>query len=254
MRANAMKAALARGETASGVSMMFSSPQLVEIVARLGFDWVLLDCEHGAISMESLEIMTMAAEAAGITAIARPRSNTPGAIMEVLERGVMGVQVPHVNTVEQARAVVEAVKFAPLGHRGLAARTRPSGYGIGISLEEHARQSNEQTLICIQIEEQEALENLDALLEVSGIDVYFLGPSDISQSLGHPGQLQHPDVKGAMDAALATITRRGRTAGSAGSADRWDHFRERGATYLYTHLPAILAAGAAEFFGASADV
>jgi 4-hydroxy-2-oxoheptanedioate aldolase len=252
MRANAMKAALARGETASGVSMMFSSPQLVEIVARLGFDWVLLDCEHGAISVESLEIMTMAAEAAGISAIARPRSRSPEAIMEVLERGVHGIQVPHVNTAEQARSVVEAAKFAPHGSRGLAARTRPAGYGIGMPLEEYSRLSNEETLICIQLEEEEALGNLDSILEVSGIDVFFLGPSDISQSLGLPGQAEHPEVRGAIDAALAAITDRGRIAGSAGSARSWDRYRQQGATYLYTHLPTILAAGAEEFFGASA--
>jgi 4-hydroxy-2-oxoheptanedioate aldolase len=252
MRTNVMKAALARGEIAAGVSLMFASPQLVEIVARLGFNWVLLDCEHGAISVESLEVMTMAAEASGISAVARPRSSSREAILEVLERGVHGIQVPHVNTPEQARAVVEATKFAPEGSRGLAARTRPAGYGIGITLEEYSRLSNDETLICVQLEEEEALENLDDIVEVGGIDVFFLGPSDISQSLGLPGQAEHPDVRGAVDAAIATIVRGGRIAGSAGSAPSWDRYRQQGATYLYTHLPTILAAGAEEFLGASA--
>jgi 4-hydroxy-2-oxoheptanedioate aldolase len=252
MRANQIKAKLVRGEPALGVSIMFASPQLVEIVGRLGFDWVLLDCEHGTISVESLELMTMAAEATGITAIARPRTSSPDAILEVLERGVMGVQVPHVNTAEQARAIVEAVKYHPLGRRGLAARTRPAGYGIEISLDDHARRSNEETLICVQIEEKEALDNLEDILDVQGVDVFFLGPSDLSQSLGHPGRADHPDVRGAMHRAFSTIIGRGKSAGSAGSAKRWHEYREHGATYLYTHLPTILAGGARDFLDATA--
>jgi 2-keto-3-deoxy-L-rhamnonate aldolase RhmA len=252
MRANRMKAKLVRGEPAIGVSIMFASPQLVEIVGRLGFDWVLLDCEHGTISVESLESMTMAAEASGITAIARPRTGGPDAILEVLERGVMGVQVPHVNTAEQARAIVEAVKYHPLGRRGLAARTRPAGYGIGISLDDYARRANEETLVCIQIEEREALDNLADILEVPGVDVFFLGPSDLSQSLGYPGRGDHPDVRGAMQRAFSMITEHGKAAGSAGSAKRWHEYREQGATYLYTHLPTILAAGARAFLDSAA--
>ena len=252
MRRNRMKAKLAGGEPVLGVSFMFPCVQLVEIVGRLGFDWVLLDREHGTLSIESLELMTIAAEAAGITAIARPRNSSPDAILEVLERGVLGVQVPHVNTVEQARQVVEAVKYHPIGRRGLAARTRPAGYGIGISMEEYIRRSNEETLICIQIEQQEGLSNLKSLLQVDGVDVFFLGPSDLSQSLGHPGVSDHPEVREAMSAAFATISRSGKIAGSAGNASRIELYREHGASYLYTHLPTILAAGSQEFLDATA--
>src|SRR5690606_15800444 len=121
------------------------------------------------------------------------------------ERGVRGVQVPHVSSAAQAREVVEAVRFHPQGRRGLAARTRPAGYGIGVSLDEYVREANRDTLICIQIEDLEGLRNLDELLSVDGVDVFFLGPSDLSQSLGHPGEVDHPEVRDAMDEAFARI-------------------------------------------------
>lgn len=240
---NRLKAKLRRGEPATGVSVMIPSPQIVEMIGRLGFDWVLLDCEHGTISLETLELMTMAAEVAGITAIARPRHRGAGAVLEVLERGAAGVQVPHVITPDQARDVVDAVKYHPLGRRGLAARTRPAGYGLGPSLADYTRAANEETLICIQVEDREALSHLDALVEVEGVDVIFLGPSDLSQSLGHPGERDHPDVRRAMSDAFTMITRSGRTAGSAGDVQRWQEYRREGVTYFYTHLPTILTAG-----------
>lgn len=246
MRPNRLKARLTRGEVAPGLSLMLPSPQLVTVVGRLGFEWVLLDCEHGSISRESVELMTLAAEASGVTAIARPRDGSAGAILEVLECGVMGVQVPHVNTAAAAREVVAAVKYHPLGRRGLAAHTRPAGYGIGVSLDQYAERSNAETLVCIQIEEREALDNLPEMLEVEGIDVFFLGPSDLSQSLGRPGDADHPEVREAMARAFEAVTRAGKIAGSAGDADRWRLYREQGATYLYTHLPTVLAAGSSE--------
>lgn len=247
MRKNELKARLRRGEPAIGVSIMIPSPQIVEMVGRIGFDWVLLDCEHGTISIESLETMTMAAEASGITAVARPGSIDPGDLLEVLERGVAGVQVPHVGSAAQARQVVEAVKYHPQGKRGLAARTRPAAYGLGVSLDEYTRAANDETLVCIQLESASALREIDEMLDVDGVDVFFLGPSDLSQSLGHPGSTDHAEVREAMRQAFATITSRGRIAGSAGTAASCRTYREQGATYLYTHLPGLLEAGAAEF-------
>src|SRR5262245_66614711 len=95
---NAMKDKIHRGEVALGVSLMFPAPQLIEILAYAGFDWALIDCEHGSIGPADIELMSMAADAAGITAIARPRSNAAADIQLVLDRGVSGVQIPHINT------------------------------------------------------------------------------------------------------------------------------------------------------------
>src|ERR1700681_4509045 len=125
MRPNRMKALMLSGRPALGCSVMFPGPQLVEMLGHAGFDWVLLDCEHGSLSLADVELMAMAADAVGITAIARPRTNSNADIQSVMDRGVMGVQVPHINTADDARRAVSAVKFGPGAARGLAAGTRP---------------------------------------------------------------------------------------------------------------------------------
>ena len=248
---NRMKEKLLSGRPAVGVSVMFPSPQLVEMLGHLGFDWVLLDCEHGSLSPDGVEVMVMAAEAAGITPIARPAINTPEAIMQVLDRGAMGVQVPHVNTAAEARRTVEAVKFHPLGARGLAAGTRPARYGLGRSTAAYIQEANRETLVCVQLEEQVALDNLSEILGVDGVDVLFVGPSDLSQSLGFPGQSDVPKVREAMERAFAAIIDAGKVAGTTGDAEAIRRFRRQGVRYLYTHVPRLLAAGSRQFLSGS---
>jgi 4-hydroxy-2-oxoheptanedioate aldolase len=245
---NKIKEKLRAGEPAFGVSVMIPSPQIVELVGRLGFDWVLIDCEHGAISSESVELMVMAAEAAGITPIARPWTNSPEAILQMMERGVLGVQVPHINTVAEARAVVEAVKFHPLGKRGLAAGTRPANYGLDLSMANYVAEANRETLVCIQLEEAEALANLAEIVQVEGVDVFFIGPSDLSQSLGYPGQANVPVVQGAMDEAFAAIVVAQKIAGSAGNTQATIKYLSKGVRYLYTHLTTLLDNASSKFF------
>jgi len=244
---NRMKGKLLVGKPAFGVSVMFPSPQVVEMVGRLGFDWVLIDCEHGGISPESVELMAMAAESSGITAIARPPINSPEAILQVMDRGVLGVQVPHVNTAADAQRAVEAVKFHPLGTRGLAARTRPARYGFGLSKADYVEEANRETLVCIQLEEAEALRNLDEILAVEGVDVFFVGPSDLSQSMGYPGRPDVPEVRMAMDRAFAATVAAGKAPGSAGSTEAILSYLSRDVLYLYTHLPTLLSCASVEF-------
>lgn len=148
---NKMKEQLRNGRPAFGVSVMIPSPQVVEMIGRLGFDWVLLDCEHGTIALESLELMIIAAEASGLTPIVRPETKNPDVILRVMDRGAMGVQVPHINTAADARRVVESVKYYPAGQRGLAAGTRPSNYGFGVSLADYVQEANRETLVCVQL-------------------------------------------------------------------------------------------------------
>src|ERR1700752_4319669 len=138
-RINRMKAKLTAGEPGFGASVMIPSPQIVEMLGAVGFDWVLLDCEHGTLTLESVELMAMAAEASGLTAIARPATKSADHILQVLDRGVMGVQVPPVNTLDDARAVVSAVKYHPAGRRGLAAGTRSANYDAHGTLADYVR-------------------------------------------------------------------------------------------------------------------
>jgi len=251
MKKNHMKEKLRAGEPAFGVSVMIPSPQIVEMIGAAGFDWVLLDCEHGTLTLESVELMAMAAEACGITAIARPVTRSPEHILQVLDRGVMGVQVPHVNTAEDARKVVAAVKYHPLGSRGLAAGTRAAVYDSHGTLAEYVKAANDATLIAIQIEEEAAVRNLDALLKVDDIDVYFVGPSDLSQSMGHPGNPKAPAVAQAIDASFRRTVAAGRTPGTPATAENVREVLDKGVRYIYTHLPRLLAGSAKAYFKAA---
>lgn len=246
-----MKAKLSVGQAVFGVSIMIPSPQVVEMVAGLGFDWVLIDCEHGTISLETVELLAMVAEAGGITAIARPQSNHPDDIRMVMDRGVMGVQVPHVCTADDARKAVEAVKFHPLGKRGLAADTRPAGYGLGGSMDRFVQDSNRETLVCVQLEDAAAVDNIEEILGVEGVDVFFVGPSDLSQSLGYPGNPKAAPVQDAIDTLFHKIMAAGKIAGTPAATAGIRAVLERGIRYTYTHLPKLLGAGAAEFFKAA---
>jgi len=250
MRTNPMKARLAAGEPVLGCSVMIPSPQVVEMLGLLGFDWVLIDCEHGTVSLESVELMALAAEAAGVVPIARPPSNSPGDIVRLMDRGVMGVQVPHVTDAASARAAVAAVKFAPEGERGLAAGTRPAAYGFAGTMAEECARANAETLVCVQIEDAEAVANAAEIVAVEDIDVFFIGPSDLSQSLGHPGEHDHPEVRAAIEATLERILAAGRTPGAPASTTSLPGLIERGVRYLYTHLPRLLAGPAREFLAA----
>lgn len=244
---NVLKRKLLAGQPAYGVSVMIPSPQAVEMLGRLGFDWVLIDCEHGSIGLETVEAMVMAAEASGITPIVRPATASPEAIAQVMDRGALGVQAPHINSASDARRVVQAVKFHPLGQRSLAVGTRAGNYGYGLSRADYVAEANRETLVCVQWEDAEALCHMDEMLCVEGVDVCFIGPSDLSQSLGYPGQPEAPPVRQAITEALERIRAAGRIAGSAGGAAALRTYRAQGALYLYTHLTTLLAEGAARF-------
>lgn len=251
MKTNRMKQKLLAGEPVFGMSMMIPSPQVVEMAAGLGFDWVLLDCEHGTLSLESVELLCIAADAHGITPIARPAVNAPEAIAPLLDRGAMGVQVPHVNSGEDARRAVEAVKFYPQGKRGMAAGTRPSQYGLSGSAAAYAEQANRQTLVCVQLEDFEAIQNADEILSVGGVDVFFIGPSDLSQSMGFIGRPDAPEVKAAIAQTLEKIIAAGKISGTPGTTRSVATIREQGVLYIYTHLPVLLASAAEGFFAAA---
>ena len=244
---NPMKRKLLAGQPAFGVSVMFPSPHVVDIIGRLGFDWVLIDCEHGSISHESVELMVLAAEAAGITPIARPPVNSFEAIGQLMDRGVMGVQVPHVNTAADARRAVAAVKYHPLGDRSLAAGVRSSSYGFGLSMSEYAEASNRETLVCVQLEEGEAVKNVEEIMAVEGVDVFFVGPSDLSQSLGYPGRPDTPEVREAMEHVFSSVRAAKKISGSAGNANATLRYLDQGVVYLYTHLTTLLGSASQAF-------
>jgi 4-hydroxy-2-oxoheptanedioate aldolase len=240
---NTLKAKLELGKPSTIVAPYATSAGLVELLGHMGFDGVFLDGEHGPASWEDLEHMVRAAEVAGYTPIVRVQEGDPATITRALDRGAGGVQVPHVNTAGQAEAVVQHAKYAPLGHRGW------SGWrGVwDVDPHEYARMANGQTLVAIMLEEVEALDNLDEILRVENVDVFFVAPGDLAQSMGLPGQTNHPTVSAAIDDALRRIRAAGRTAGALTTPATLDHYLEMGVLYLYVGLDALLRPAAAEF-------
>ncbi len=251
MHRNSMKQKLLSGSPAFGVSIMIPSPQLVEMVGKLRFDWVLIDCEHGTINPETVETLAMAATSVGLTPIARPRTKDPADIQQVMDRGVMGVQVPHVITADDARAVVNAVKYHPIGTRGLAAGTRPAGYGFGITQSEYIEQANRESLVCVQFEDKEALDHVDEVLAVDHINVFFVGPSDLSQSMGHPGQYDEPSVAAAIQSTFEKTLAAGKIAGTTANIDKVKATLTRGVLYMYTHVPKLIGAAVEDYWAAT---
>lgn len=244
---NTMKEKLLEGKAVLGVSIMIPSAQLVEMAGELGFDWVLIDCEHGSINLETVEYMVMAAEASNITPIIRSQKNDPELIAQYMDRGVMGIQAPHVRSAAEAQEIVNAVKYYPIGNRSLAVGTRSANYGFGINLTDYSQRANQDLLVCVQIEDKAAVDNLDSIAKVEGIDVLFIGPSDLSQSLGHPGDAGHPVVKKVMDDAFSKIIESGKIAGTAGNLEITPRRLEQGVKYYYTHLTTLLSYSSSAF-------
>src|SRR5262249_60587276 len=140
-------------------------------------------------------------------------ANTPAIIAPSLAGGAWGVQVPHVNTAAEARAAVDAVKYGPEGHRGIFSGGRPAGYGFAGTTADYAREANRQTLVCLMLEEVEAIENLPDLVKVPGVDVYFIGSGGLSQSMGYTRQQAHPEGERGMERGVPTIGGAGRVGG-----------------------------------------
>jgi 4-hydroxy-2-oxoheptanedioate aldolase len=213
MRTNTLKQKLREGKPAFGVMITFPSAPIVEMLGYLGFDWVLIDNEHGSIGVDTAEDMIRAGELTGIAPIVRPVANRPEVIAPFLDRGAWGVQVPHVNTRAEAEAAVAACKYYPEGTRGIYSRGRPAEYGIGTATPEYVKAANANTLVCLMLEEVEAIRNIDEIVTVKGIDVLFIGSGDLSQSMGYPGQQTHPEVQALMEDGVKRIRAAGVVAG-----------------------------------------
>ena len=240
MRENTLKQKLAAGKAVFGVMITFPSSPVVEMLGQLGFDWVLLDNEHGNITVDNVEDLVRAADLTGIAPIVRPVGNRPEIIAPFLDRGAWGVQVPHVNTAGEAMATVDAVKYYPLGHRGIFSRSRPADYGFTGSTQDYVTQANDNTLVCLMLEEVEAIDNLGELVRVDGVDVYFIGSGDLSQSMGYPGQQTHPEVQEQMEKGVKIICDAGRIAGVSCPDNLVPKFLGLGVQYFHSNVGTLL--------------
>lgn len=205
-----LRTRIRNGENLLGAFVMVPSPAVVEMLGYAGFDFAIIDSEHGASSVESIENQIRAAEASGIPAIVRTVGMTAGEVLRILDAGAQGVVVPHVKTEAEARALVAAAHYAPRGIRGMATTARAGRHGM-TSVADHIANSVERTLVIPQIEDAEALANVRAIAALDGIDALFIGPADLSMSLGQPGNPAHPEVVKAIDGVVSDIKSAGRT-------------------------------------------
>lgn len=190
-----LKKRLKKGETLLGTLLSLPSPEIAEIMSMVGFDWLFVDLEHGPHGFMELQRMLQAMKSE-CSALVRVPEVSESNIKKVLDIGAEGIIVPKVNTAEEARQIVAYAKYPTRGVRGVGA-ARAHGYGL--SFKEYVEKANEETLVVIQIEHFEGVNNINEIVEVEGVDVIFIGPYDLSASFGVAGQVEHPLVKVAID-------------------------------------------------------
>ncbi len=241
---NAFKDRLNRGETLAGAFVNIFSPELIELCGLLGLDFVILDGEHTSLTPETAVGLYRAVEVRDLPCVTRIGVNHPQVLQQYLESGALSVLIPLVNTREDAECAVEAVKYPPLGKRGLAA-SRISDWGLAPGgLAEHVRRSNEETLLAVQVETKTAVRNLGEILTVEGVDVVFFGPSDLSASLGLPGQPQHPRVVSLIEELSRKALQAGKVVGTiARTPEQVRFWKERGFRWLCTGITQLLTQG-----------
>ena len=199
MQENRVKRIMNAGGLALGTHVGgIADPQIVEIIGLAGFDAAFIDMEHTSYDLRDVQLAVMAAERVGITSIVRTPGFDPAQILRLLDMGVQGVQVPHVSTPDTARQAVAAVRYPPHGERGMAAGSRAAEYGR-VALLDHMAQSNREILLACMIEDMEAVERIDEIAAVEGVDLLAVGPSDLSRSLGVSGHPDHPRLVAAID-------------------------------------------------------
>lgn len=209
-RGRSLRLRLRRGEVVFGPFMKLASPQIVEIAGYAGFDFVILDTEHGPLSFETVENLVRAAQGVGIAPLVRVYENSPSLISRSLDVGAQGVLVPRISSKEEATGLARAARFAPEGERGVCCYVRAARFS---DTDEHTYfdNANRNTVVIAMIEGKEGIVNLDEIISVPGLDVIFIGPYDLSQSLGMPGQVTSPEVTSEMQ----RVVQKARAAGLA---------------------------------------
>jgi len=208
-----------------GSWLQIGSPVTAEIMANAGFDWLVVDLEHSVIELAQMQMAFQVLASRGVTALARLSANDPIQAKRVMDAGAAGVVVPNVNCADDARLAVAAVKYPPLGSRGVGL-ARAQKYGA--DFQGYFKTANGSTIVIAQIEHRLAVENIEAILKVEGIDAFIIGPYDISASYGVAGQFDHTLVKKAISRVKSAVIK---------------HKKSLGMHVVYPDLPRLKRAG-----------
>jgi len=251
MNTNTTKQKLNDGQTVYGAFFRTPDTSLVELQGYLGWDFLVLDGEHGTLQPRDIEDQCRACELRGMTPIARATTNEQSIILRFMDTGVQGALIPFVNTAADAERAVRSIKYQPRGQRGLAG-IRAADFGRTGSLGDYVKKANAETLVVAQIETAQGIENLDEIVKVDDVDVIFIGPNDLANSLGHPGDIPHPDVQAAMDKIAKTTLAAGKVLGlmiyNSEGARQW---RDKGARFITVPFESVMTAAMTKFLDES---
>lgn len=199
-KAASLKQRLADNELTIGSWVTLGHPSIAEIMASAGFDWLVIDAEHSAIELSEIQLLIQAMDGQDCPAIVRITSNDANQIKRVMDCGATGVMVPMVNCAADAEAAVSHTYYPPKGTRGVGL-ARAQGYGAGF--QEYLKWMDNHAVVVVMIEHKDAVENIDEILSVPGVDAFIIGPYDLSASMGMPGEVSHPDVQDAISRVCA---------------------------------------------------
>lgn len=245
LRRNSLREKLEARGAVLGTFLEIPCPALVELLGLAGFDFVVIDREHGAIDLKDTEDLIRASMSTDISAIVRVPVCDATNIRLPLDMGAEGLHVPQIESAGMARRAVCGSKFYPRGNRGLQPFVRSASYR-SYGTTQYLEASNRDSLVVAQVEGGEGIKNLDAILAVDGIDVVFIGPYDLSQSLGLPGEVTHPKVQQAMADAAQRCHAASKWAGTfCDDAEAAIKYRELGFSYLTVSVDAFIFLGAA---------
>ncbi len=249
VKTNHVKRALREGRPTAGSWLHLCSAISAEIMSRAGFDWLLIDMEHGHGDYQTLLAQLQAIEGSPVIPIVRVQWNDPAVVKRVLDLGAYGVMVPWVANRAETEAAVRAAKYPPAGIRGIAGSHRAGGYGRHAA--EYWKRANDEILVVIQVETPTALADVDAIARVPGVDVLFVGPGDLSTALGHMGDPGHPEVVAAIERIETAAKAHGVALGNI--TRNWEQARElykRGYQFLtLCSDTTLLVQGAKELVG-----
>lgn len=194
MPPNRLKRKLQQGQPAAGVWLTFMDPNLIEFYGHLGFDYVIIDAEHQAVDKANCLELVRACDVVGLSSIVRPDNRSSGTILGFLDLGADGIYAPHVQSASDAREVVKACKYAPIGSRSMN-YPRPMKYGITESPREMYENANQETMVIVLVEEPEGIAHLDEIIAVEGVDVVGIGDGDLSHAMGFVGDKANPKLR-----------------------------------------------------------
>ncbi|MEM9247536.1 MAG: aldolase/citrate lyase family protein [Pseudomonadota bacterium] len=200
---NSFKAALRDRRHQLGIWNSIGGNIVPDLLGGAGFDWVLVDCEHAAVeTVDALPALQALAGWPGVSGLVRPAANDPVLFKRLLDFGAQTLVVPFVESADEAQAAVDAMRYGPRGIRGMAGMTRATRYG---RIPDYFSRAEEELCLVLQVESVKGLDALEAIAGCDGVDGIFIGPADLSASMGHPGQVDHPEVVAAIDDAFARL-------------------------------------------------